>query len=143
GTDLAILNDVGPALAHHLQCPYVALLTGSDLTYYGNYGSLDLRSASWRPEFKVSAGGQQDIRRFAQLVKRQREGILNAEIVSFAVRGVIPEGDKLLDAIGVPDHRRTMIYLSDTLHLSKVEAPRNQALRVFSGCRLLWRQAED
>jgi len=74
--DLVVLNDIGLALAGFLRCPYVAFLTGSDLSYYADYGMLDKLTAKWDPEFKRSISGRRNIYRFADLVTRQRDGIL-------------------------------------------------------------------
>lgn len=143
GVDLMVLNDYGPALAGRLPRPQVALLTGSDLTYYSSFRSLDLRTGSWDPEYKRSPEGRTQIRKYADAVARQREGILAAEVVSFGARGLIPDGDELLDSIGVADARRMMILLSDTIGLQACAPVDNEKLRIFNGARVVWRQSPE
>jgi hypothetical protein len=141
--DLVILNDFCPALAKLLPKPQMAFLTGSDLTYYANYHSLDLRTATWDLEYKKSPQGRRLINQFANFVAQQRDGILSADVVSFGVRGLIPEGDELLDSIGVADSRRMMIMLSDTNNLKFCPPSENTNLRIFNGARVAWLQSQD
>lgn len=138
--DMFILNDYGPSFAEILPGPHVSLLTGSDVTYLGTYDCLRQYSASWDLEFKRSMQGRRSLRRIADLVSRQRDGILASERVSFAYRGLIPEGDDILDSIGVSDRRRVMTYLADTIALTPTRSNRGDTLRIFSGARVLWRQ---
>jgi len=137
--DLVILNDVGPAFADYLFVPHVAMLTGSDLAYYASFNSIDLRTKMWDKEFKRSVQGRRYLRRMADMVARQRDGILNAEIVSYGHRGLIPSGDELLDNIGVSDSRRYMLYLSNVHHLDAVPLPDNEYLTILSGSRIVFR----
>ena len=141
--DLVILNDYGPALTHFLPKPQVAFLTGSDLTYYANYHSLDLRTVAWDLEYKKSDQGRRIIKRYSDFVSQQRDGILSADVVSFGVRGLIPEGDELLDSIGIADSRRMMIYISDTINLQFCPPRDNKSLRIFNGARVAWQQSPD
>jgi hypothetical protein len=141
--DLVVLNDYGPALSRQLPKPQMAFLTGSDLTYYANYRSLDLRTASWDLEYKKSAQGRRAIRQYSDLVTHQRDGILAADVVSFGLRGLIQEGDNLLDSIGVADSRRMMILLSDTENLEPCPPANNIELRIFNGARVSWQQTAD
>jgi hypothetical protein len=139
--DLAILNDTGPALAHWLRSPHVAMLTGSDLAYYASFDLLDNITRSWDPEFRRSSQGRRDLLRFAELVARQREGILTAETVCYSQRGLIPDGDRQLDSIGVQDHRRLMIYCSNLIDLQPRPAGQNQYLRILCGSRLVYKRS--
>ena len=52
------------------------MLTGSDLAYYANFDSLEMRTSMWDPEFKRSLQGRRYLRRMTDLVARQRDGIL-------------------------------------------------------------------
>lgn len=143
GVDLAILNDIGPAFAKYLRCPHVAFLTGSDLSYYADFDSVQLRTANWDPAFRRSVAGRRVTRKLAELVIDQRDGILSADVVSFGLRGLIPRGDRILDSIGVEDARRMMIYISDIARLRKKPDPNNEHLRILNGSRVLWKQAGD
>jgi hypothetical protein len=138
--DFAVLNDIGPALASFLRCPYAAVLTGSDLTYYADFRSLDLRTATWDPAFRRTPQARHLVAKLTGLVARQRDGILMSSLVSYGAKGLIPEGDALLESIGVTDSQRAMIYLSDTLTRSEHPMPNNGELRIFCGSRVVWKQ---
>jgi len=138
--DLAILNDIGPYFAKYLKCPHVAFLTGSDLTYYANYDSVDLRTRSWDIEFRSSFTGRRITRKLSELVMNQRDGILSAKLTTFCLRGLSANGDKILDSIGIPDSQRMMIYLSNVLKLTKQPAAGNNQLRILNGSRISWQQ---
>lgn len=137
--DLAILNDVGPALIDYITAPHVALLTGSDLTYYASYDSLQMRTGMWDSGFKRSPAGRRFIRRMADFVSRQRDGLLSARVVCYAYRGLIPEGDRLLDAIGVDNDRRMMLLLSNVHGLAAQPSSANKDLQVLCGSRIVYR----
>lgn len=136
--DLIILNEHGPALSALLPRPQLAFLTGSDLTYHANYDSLEVRTAQWDLGFKASPQGRRQIARFADYVSRQRDGILAADLVSYASRGLIAEGDALLDAIGAPDERRMFILLADTTGLKYSPPQHHDRLRILNGARISW-----
>lgn len=138
GASAVILNDLGPSLYRLLERPAIALLTGSDLTYYGNFQSAVVRRAQWDPAFCASVGGRLQERRWIELVHRQRDGILAATAVSFGLPGLVPEGDALLREIGVADSRRMFIYMADTLTLRPSRHVRTGPLRVLNGARLNW-----
>lgn len=139
--DLAILNDVGPAFAGYLKSPFVAFLTGSDLAYYANFDSLQMRTCTWGSNFKRSQQGGRYLRKMADFVARQRNGILAAELVSYGQRGLVPEGDLLLDQIGVTDERRFMLYFSNTMDLHAQPPMRNENLKILCGSRIVYRPA--
>jgi hypothetical protein len=133
-----LLNDLGPSLAEVGSVPSIALLTGSDLTYYGSYEAAKGREAGWAPDFAASAWGRLASRKWAELVERQRRGIRSARGVSFGLPGMIPEADELLHEIGVPDDRRFSVYLADTQDLAPEPPPLRRRLRVLNGARLNW-----
>lgn len=137
--DLVILNDVGPALASYLRTPYAAVLTGSDLAYYANFDSLQMRTSMWDPEFKRSLQGRRYLRRMADLVARQRDGILGAEVVCYGQRGLVQSGDQMLDGIGVSDARRLMLHFSNTIDLQAQPAAPNNKLTILCGSRIVYR----
>lgn len=137
--DLVILNDSGPALASYLRGPHAVVLTGSDLAYYANFDSLEMRTSMWDPEFRRSLQGRRYVRRMTDLVARQRDGILSAKCVSYGQRGLIPSGDQLLDSIGVKDEHRLMLYFSNTTNLQAKPAPSNELLTILCGSRIVYR----
>ncbi len=137
--DLVILNDVGPAFSGYLNVPYAVVLTGSDLTYYANYDSLNMRTSMWAPEFKRSPKGRHYLLRFSDFVSRQRDGILAADLVCYGQRGMIPSGDRLLDEIGVGDRQRLMLHFANTIDLKSQPAPKNERLTLLCGSRIVYR----
>jgi glycosyltransferase involved in cell wall biosynthesis len=138
GIDLAILNDAGLALAEYLASPHVALLTGSDLAYYADFKSLQMRSSMWDPGFKRSLPGRRNLRRMADFVARQRDGIAGAAVVCYGHRGLVPEGDRLLDELGVSDDQRVMLHLANVHGLAVRPAPQREKLRVLCGSRIVF-----
>lgn len=137
--DLVILNDVGPALANYLRTPHAVMLTGSDLAYYANFDSLEMRTRMWDPEFKRSLQGRRYLRRMADFVARQRDGILGAEVVCYGQRGLVPSGDQILDGIGVRDERRLMLHFSNTIDLKAQPLAENARLVILCGSRVVYR----
>jgi glycosyltransferase involved in cell wall biosynthesis len=137
--DFVILNDVGPALASYLRTPHAVVLTGSDLAYYANFDSLQMRTSMWDSEFSHSLRGRRYLRRMADLVARQRDGILGAEVVCYGQRGLVPSGDRILDGIGVSDARRLMLHFSNTIDLNAQPAAKNNKLTILCGSRIVYR----
>ena len=140
--DLVILNDSGPALSSYLRCPHVVLLTGSDLSFYSNFDSLQLRTNLWAPEFKRSLEGRRYLLNFSNCIARQRDGILAADLVCYPHRGLVPTGDQLLDDIGVQDQSRLMLLLSNS-DLQPKPLPQNERLTILSGCRINYRPEQN
>lgn len=141
--DLVILNDVGPALAGYLKTPHAVVLTGSDLAYYANFESIEMRTRMWDPEFKRCLQGRRYLRRMADLVARQRDGILGAEVVCYGQRGLVPSGDRILDSIGVRDERRLMLHFSNTIDLKAHPVAENDKLVILCGSRLVFRPHDN
>jgi glycosyltransferase involved in cell wall biosynthesis len=141
--DLVILNDVGPALAGYLQSPYVVALTGSDLSFYANFDSLQTRTASWDAQFKRSPQGRKLMLCLTDLVGRQRDGILGAEVVCYGHRGLVPAADRLLDGIGVMDDQRMMLHLSNVDRLRARPLPGSEKLIILCGSRIVYRPEEN
>jgi len=139
GSKGAILNHIGPSLSRHLGIPTVALLTGSDLIYYADYRSADVRRSGWGSEFVRSAGGRLAQAKWIDFVARQRNGILASEAVSFAPTGLIPEGDALLRSIGVSEERHFFVWLADTRDLQLAPPTEsNKKFVILNGARLTW-----
>ena len=141
--DFVVLNDVGPAFAGYLRTPHAVVLTGSDLAYYANFDSLAMRTSMWDPEFKRCLQGRRYLRRMADLVARQRDGILGAEVVCYGQRGLVPSGDQILDGIGVRNERCLMLHFSNTIDLKPQPFARNDKLIVLCGGRLVFRPDQN
>lgn len=142
GTDLnaVFLNDVGPALHDHFDCPVLALLTGSDLLYHASFASIDERISGWPPEMAACEHGRAAIAAMRRCVEAQRAGIARATAVSFMPSGSFFEGDEILAELGVArdDPRRFFVYQADTLTLQVEPPPLRRRMHVFNGARLVW-----
>lgn len=140
GSQGLVLNDLGPSLLEFCALPAVALLTGSDLSYYGNVRTVDVRWEGSSPDFRRSAGARLEIRRWHEFIARQRAGIESAKAVSAPLPGLVPAIDDLLREIGVADARRDFFYLSDVANAVPRATARNQRLRLVNGARLNWKK---
>jgi glycosyltransferase involved in cell wall biosynthesis len=120
--------------------PAVALMTGSDVSYYGDARTVDVRWQGASPEFRSTPGARLEIRRWNEFIARQRAGIQSAKVVSAPLPGLVPAIDDLLRGIGVPDARRDFFYLADVANAAPRATARNQRLRVVNGARLNWKK---
>lgn len=136
--DAVLLNHFGPACADWLKVLHLALLTGSDLTYYGNPAIADLRESSWSPEMRSSEQGLASRAQWLASVERQRAGVRTAAAVSFPTKGLVPEADAMLEDIGVPEDKRFFVFMADTLTLKYSPPPGNAVLRILNGARINW-----
>jgi hypothetical protein len=134
GSDAAILNDSGPALASAFGIPHLSLLTGTDLTYLANFSSARGRRGDWSEDFTTSPWGRLADRNWTRFVQKQRDGIVSGRAVIAPVRGLVPLADELLDDIGVPIAKRHFLPMADTITLRPWAANR-QTVR---GLRILW-----
>jgi glycosyltransferase involved in cell wall biosynthesis len=140
GSGGLVLNDLGPSLLEFCPLPAVALLTGSDLTYYGDPAMCQMRQIGWSADYAATPSGRFWTQRFDEFVARQRAGIRAACAVSAPLPGLVPAMDALLLDIGVEDSRRDFFYLAET---GNAPAPPNRTarrLRVVNGARLNWKR---
>jgi glycosyltransferase involved in cell wall biosynthesis len=135
-----ILNDLGPSLLEYCPRPAVALITGSDLSYYANYSTLEARRECWSSEYTCSPGGRLVTQKWAECIGRQRRGVLAAQAVSCPFPGLVPEIDDLLRAIGVADARRMFVYLTGALDRIPHLKEESQSIRILNGARLNWKK---
>lgn len=142
GCRATVLNHIGPSLSSRLRIPALSLLSGSDLTYYADYRSAEMRRSRWSPDFVRSAGGRLAEEKWIEFVSRQRDGILSSMAVSFPYPGLVPEGDALLRSIGVSDDRRFFIYIADTINLrpAALRKADKTKLILLNGARLTWKK---
>lgn len=137
--DAVILNQIGPAFLPLARRPAIVLLAGSDLDYYGNFQTVAnlVREVHRRPVF---------LRRlfrkyvFQKLISAQRAGIRSAVAVSYFARGLVPDGDALLDEIGVRDSNRVFILMTDLNKIHPEPIPHNKPVRIFCATRLTWKK---
>lgn len=137
--DALILNGLGPSLLPLLSRPAIAMLTGSDLEYYANFSTIDVRTANYDPAYKASAAGQMELNFLRQFIQRQREGIRAAGAVRYFPRGLVPVGDKMLDDLGVPDSKRMFLPCAEIELVRPTPAPHNNPVRIFCATRLTWK----
>ena len=139
-SDAVILNDIGPSLLEFCRQPAVALMTGSDVTYYADPATVALRQQSWSPEFAGSPAARLSTRRWREFIDRQRNGLRRAAAVSAPLVGLVPEVDRLLADIGVDAARREFLYIADTANAPVPPPKANRRLRIVNGARLNWKK---
>lgn len=137
--DALILNATGPSLLPLLDKPAIALLTGSDLSNYANYSTVSARTDVWRDAYKESPEGRVHSATLRDFITRQRMGIQNAIAVRYFPRGSVPEDDRLLDELGIPDSKRFFFITSNLDRLDFSPPPDNRIVRIFCGARLTWK----
>lgn len=141
GSQGLVLNDLGPSLHGLLgPLPAVAMLTGSDATYYAEPGTTAVRHAGWDPVFADSVAGRRSLERWNAFIARQRAGIRAARMVSAPFPGLVPQIDALLAGIGVDDARRDYFYLAETGNPPTRPDKSNARLRIVNGARLTWKE---
>ncbi len=140
--DGVVLNGFGLSVGTRIRRPSIGLFTGSDLDVFANpkvVGSLIAAPSrfSW-------IAGSHLLRRILLLrfMRLQRAGIAKCCLVDYAIPGLLPESDRLLDEIGVDEQRRTSFMLTDIEHLPVVNARTNDTIRVFCATRLQWKRSE-
>jgi glycosyltransferase involved in cell wall biosynthesis len=143
GNDLdgVFLNDVGLALNDgRFKCPVLALLTGSDLLYHASDSSLAERTSGWPAEWHDHEAGREVLNRIRKAIKAQRDGISRSKAISFMLPGTIPEGEEILQSLGISatDPRRFFVYQSNTIDLEPCSAPMRRRMRIFNGARIIW-----
>lgn len=134
-SDKVILNDMGPSLAKYLKVPFNSFLTGSDLSYYANFDSIDVIANSWRQEFLEGEEGRHCIESWRKLIQRQRAGIRNSELFFYIAKDCTPANEELLREIDVADNRRRFFLLINP-RLKYVPVPKNRKPVIFCGARL-------
>ena len=135
--DFVVLNDLGISLAQSVGRPYLALLVGSDLSFYCDPASKHrvLSSMTTRNPLKRLYGRWL----WRQMLKHQRAAVRKAPLVFHFARGMIPESDVLLDDLGVSDQRRLFFLMAEIDDLSLTPFPMNNRLRTFCATRLTWK----
>jgi len=146
GCDGVVLNGFGLSLGPLIGRPIIGLLTGSDLDVYANPHLVDVLAASPSRSDRLSGKGILKHMLFKyrrmlliRFVRLQRAGIAKCCLVEYAVPGLLPEGDALLDEIGVDRNRRTSFMLTDIEHLPSPRARTDGAFRIFCATRLQWK----
>lgn len=139
GCDALFLNDLGPSLLPFLQRPAISFLTGSDLTYYANFQTLDGRSGQWSEGHKKKYEAKLWKRLFVDFVQRQRDGIRLSVAVRYFPPGVEPLGEALLSEIGAPNSKGFFQTTTEVAGISPTPQPNNEQVRVYCPVRLTWK----
>lgn len=134
--DFVVLNDLGISMATAINRPYLAMLTGSDLSFYCNFASRTRVASAMttRNPFKRWYGLSQ----WTKLVRAQREGVRNAPLIYHFSPGLIPESDTLLREIGVKASQRVFFLMADVGEIKLAPNPRGETLQSFCATRLTW-----
>lgn len=135
--DGIVLNQLAPTLVRFLRKPAVVLLTGSDLNIYCDSSApAKLAAVAPRPPWFLRYRIRKAL--FAALVRRQREGVLAAIAVNYFPRGIAPDGDALLEEMGVGDTQRLSFMITEVDRLAYCPPQENSTLRIFCGARITW-----
>lgn len=145
--DGVVLNGLALSLGQAVRRPLIGLLTGSDLDVFANPRSVvSLASApyglEWLAKYRLLDRlmfiGKQKI--FADVIRLQRAGIAKCCLLDYAIPGLLPEGDALLEEMGINGRRRTTFMLTDIDHLPAPRARQDGAIRIFCATRLQWKR---
>lgn len=135
-SDFVILNDIGPSLAKYISKPHIVFLTGSDLSYFANFNTLEFISRSWDKKYLRSSIGRNTLEKYASLIMRQRSGIASSKRVYHMDRDLLPSHDELLDNIGIEDNMRIFFQMSNLQDLAYISPPKNKILTLLNGARI-------
>lgn len=147
--DAVVLNEFAPSVSDLIGKPSFALLTGTDLEILADLQYLDfaypLPRFHLRQVFRRSlwAARRSQIKNRAHLrakIDRQRSGIRNAVGLNYFPKGLLKNGDRLLDEIGAPPANRTFFMLSDIERYDYAPYPVNDKLRILNVARITWKK---
>jgi glycosyltransferase involved in cell wall biosynthesis len=137
--DALFLNDLGPSLLPILSHPAISFLTGSDLTHYADFHTIEVRSEHWSDNYKKTFEAKQLKRTFVDFIQRQRDGIRMSVAVRYFPPGAEPHGESLLEEIGVPVSRRFFQTTTEVSGIIPTPQPNNEPVRVYCPVRLTWK----
>jgi glycosyltransferase involved in cell wall biosynthesis len=147
--DAVFLNQSGPSLLPYIQKPAIVHLTGSDLEVLANFDYADEKAqhfsqslSNWRQLIKWSyiLEKRKIKKHFLKLINNQRNGISSAIAVAYFAKGLIPNGDKLLDQMEVKENKRIFFFVTDLDKIQATQPPSNSKIRLFNVARLNWKQ---
>jgi len=136
--DALIVNGLWPTLAARTGKPYIVLLTGSDLELHGDPGFV-IRSY-WR-QLSSRNMFERVVRALfaAEVARRQRAAIVKATAYNYFPRGVIPNGDRILDSLAARAGKRLSFMMTDVERCAYVPPPPDgPVLRLLLAARLNW-----
>ena len=127
--DAVVLNQFGPTLLPLIGRPALVLLTGSDLLFYASHAEQRIWQEGLLHKLTLHA-----------LVARQRRGIRMSNATSYFWKGINPEGDALLDDLGIGDDRRFFLLMTDVDRIQPTPLPFNSLPRIFCVARFVWKK---
>jgi glycosyltransferase involved in cell wall biosynthesis len=145
--DGVVLNSLALSVGTLIRRPIIGLLTGSDLDVFSNRNLVDVLAVA--PSRLDCLARNSFLKRllfickrmlFIRFVRLQRAGIAKCCLVEYAIPGLLPEGDALLDEIGVESKRRTSFMITDIEHLPSPRVRIDEAFRIFCAMRLQWKR---
>lgn len=135
--DFLIVNDLWPVIARKLEVPYLVLLTGSDLEYFGDYRCV------WKDYWKQST----DVFFLKRIFRvslacyvsmLQRRGIKQAKAINYFPEGIVKNGDRILKSLGHTKFKRLNFMMTDVVKHQMQPFPDNQTLRILVAARQSW-----
>ncbi len=139
GCDVFILNSYCVSLLPLLNRPGIAFLTGSDLSHYANFESIQARTQNWDSTYAAAPTGKMKIEQLTAFIQRQRDGIRCAVAVRYMPQGLIPADDNLLKELDVSASKRIFLAPAELELVESKPAPHNRPLRIFCATRLTWK----
>ena len=146
--DGVVLNGLALSVGTWIRRPIIGWLSGSDLDVYANSRLIDVLAAGPSRLDGFARNGL--LKRilfickrmlFTRFVKLQRAGIAKCCSMEYAIPGLLPAGDALLDEIGVDRKRRTSFMITDIEHLPLPRARTDGIFRIFCAARLQWKRS--
>lgn len=138
--DGVVLNGLALSLGTFLHSPTIGLLTGSDLDVYANLDTV-CNLAATKGRFDAIPGVTL-LKRilFGQLVRQQRAGIADCCLLEYAIPGLLPHADALLEDIGVKNQKRACFMLTEIESLPPRQNHKCNVFRIFCATRLQWKK---
>lgn len=145
--DGVVLNGLALSVGTLIRRSTIGLLTGSDLDVFCNQKLIDvLAAARYRLDRFAGNGVMSRVMfackrmLFARFVQLQRAGVAKCSLVDYAIPGLLPDGDTLLEEIGVDEKRRTSFMLTDIERLPMLGIRTDNTIRIFCATRLQWKR---
>jgi glycosyltransferase involved in cell wall biosynthesis len=140
--DVVVTNGLATSLIPRIGKPAFVILTGSDLEYSGDLFYIDRpKMIPWKPRWfwnLVSPALVGELNRI--VIPAQRAGMQSAVGVSYFPKGLIPNGDRLLEEIGVDEKRRVFFMMAELEETHFESPPHNEPPRIFCATRFTWRK---
>jgi len=138
-TDAIIYNSIGPSLANYCNLPHISFLTGSDVTYYASYETLDVHADTYDAKYLESKGYRFVNRQWHDFITRQRNGIASSVCIHVTAPGLVEEIDDIMLQIGVRNDARISNYVTHAVNFKHQKKTKtNPRTRILNGARLNW-----